>query len=203
MPSVALGAKHQDLLRAYVEVSKTEKPDWSAIATKADFPTAKYARDQYTIVKNKLVATPNGQPIDLSERQVALLKSTVEVMKATTNWEEVARVANFKTSKYARDQWTIVRNKLIATGNNATGESPSPIKSPAKGTPGKRKRSAASDNEADAVSPAETPVKKPKKDKKSSKAKVKQEPEVEPSDEQDASGDILAACLPEIDPTTN
>lgn len=64
-----------------------------------------------------------------------------------TNWEEVARVAKFKTSKYARDQWTIVRNKLIATGNNATGndasgKSPSPIKSPAKGTPGKRKRSA-------------------------------------------------------------
>lgn len=59
-----------------------------------------------------------------------------------TNWEEVARVANFKTSKYARDQWTIVRNKLIATGNKATGKSPSPIKSPAKGTPGKRKKSA-------------------------------------------------------------
>lgn len=146
----------------------------------------------------------------------------------------MASVANFKTSKYARDQWTVVRNKLTATGTDTAAKSPSPTKGPAKGTPGKRKKAsgrsifdrhnghsaqltvptAASDNEADAVSPDETPAKKPKKGKKGSKAKVKQEPEVEhepavewepdvePTDEQDASGDILAACFPEVDPTT-
>lgn len=82
MAPIALGSKHQDLLKAYIEVSKSSKPDWSSIATKADFPTAKYARDQFTIVKNKLLATSNGDPIDLSDRQVALLKSAIEVMKS-------------------------------------------------------------------------------------------------------------------------
>ena len=82
MAPIALGSKHQDLLKAYFEVSKTSTPDWSNIATKAGFQTPKYARDSFAIVKNKLLATANGAPINLSERHIALLKATLEVMKA-------------------------------------------------------------------------------------------------------------------------
>ena len=79
MAPIALGSKHQDLLKAYFEVSKTSStPDWASIAAKADFPTPKYARDSFTIVKNKLLATGTT---NLSERHMALLKATLEVMK--------------------------------------------------------------------------------------------------------------------------
>lgn len=81
MAPTNLSSKHQDLLKAYFEVSKTSNPDWTSIAINADFPSAKYARDQFTIVKNKLLATANGDPINLSDRQVALLKAAIEVMK--------------------------------------------------------------------------------------------------------------------------
>lgn len=79
MAPIALGSKHQDLLKAYFEVSKTSTPDWASIAAKADFPTPKYARDSFTIVKSKLLATGTA---NLSERHMALLKATLEVMKA-------------------------------------------------------------------------------------------------------------------------
>lgn len=48
MPPINLGSKHQDLLKAYLEVSKGDKPDWATISSKADYPSAKYARDQFT-----------------------------------------------------------------------------------------------------------------------------------------------------------
>lgn len=35
-------------------------------------------------------------------------------MPSQINWEEIAKEADMKTSKYARDQWTKVRNKLIS-----------------------------------------------------------------------------------------
>lgn len=35
--------------------------------------------------------------------------------RSQTDWDKVARVANFKTPKYARDQWTIVKYKLTGT----------------------------------------------------------------------------------------
>ena len=80
MAPIALGSKHQDLLKAYFEVSKTSStPDWASIAAKADCPTPKYARDSFTIVKSKLLATGTA---NLSERHMALLKATLEVMKA-------------------------------------------------------------------------------------------------------------------------
>jgi len=81
MAPIALGTKHQDLLKAYIEVSKTSGADWTAIATKADYPTSKYARDQWALVKSKLLATDNGTAINLADRQIALLKATIEVMK--------------------------------------------------------------------------------------------------------------------------
>jgi hypothetical protein len=81
MAPIALGPKHQDLLKAYIEVSKTSGADWTAIATKADYPTSKYARDQWALVKSKLLATDNGTTINLADRQIALLKATIEVMK--------------------------------------------------------------------------------------------------------------------------
>lgn len=35
--------------------------------------------------------------------------------QSQTDWDKVARVANFKTPKYARDQWTVIRYKLTGT----------------------------------------------------------------------------------------
>lgn len=161
MPPIALGNKHQDLLKAYFEVSKTSNPDWTSIARNADYPTPKYARDQFTIVRSKLLATANGDPINLSDRQIALLKSTIEVMKTEvrplpqivlpyndfqltrpmqTDWEKVASVANVKTSKYARDQWAIVKTKFC--GGKSTAGSGSPAKTPAKSktTPSRKRK---------------------------------------------------------------
>jgi hypothetical protein len=63
-----------------------------------------------------------------------------------TDWDAVARAANVKTSKYARDQWAIVRNKLCGGGKNKTkGDDDSPAKTPVKSkttgrTPPSRKR---------------------------------------------------------------
>ena len=156
MAPIALGPKHQDLLKAYVEVSKTSGADWTAIATKADFPTSKYARDQWALVKSKLLATDNGTPINLADRQIALLKATVEVMKtevwlhqassaplnafltdvAQTDWEKVASVANVKTSKYARDQFAIIRTKLCG-GGKAKSDTATPTATPTKAKAGK------------------------------------------------------------------
>jgi hypothetical protein len=149
MAPIALGSKHQDLLKAYFEVSKTSTPDWASIATKADFQTPKYARDSFTIVKNKLLATATSDSINLSERHIALLKATLEVMKAEvcpktcnlilsiqvadpaqTDWEKVASAANFTTSKYARDSWAILKTKLC--GGKAKSDTASPRKTPTK-----------------------------------------------------------------------
>jgi hypothetical protein len=82
MAPLTLSPKHQDLLKVYFSISKTGNPDWTVIATKADFATPKYARDQFALVKSKLLATGNGDPINLSDRQTTLLKVTVEGMKA-------------------------------------------------------------------------------------------------------------------------
>lgn len=150
MPPIALGTKHQDLLKAYIQVSKTTGADWTTIATKAGYPTSKYARDQWALVKSKLLATENGTAINLADRQIALLKTTLEVMKpevnfpqqrncalgdtlltnfVQTDWEKVAGVANVKTSKYARDQFAIIRNKLCG-GGKAKSDTASPSKTP-------------------------------------------------------------------------
>lgn len=86
MPPIALGTKHQDLLKAYIQVSKTSGADWTTIATKADYPTSKYARDQWALVKSKLLATDNGTAINLADRQIALLKATLEVMKTEVSF---------------------------------------------------------------------------------------------------------------------
>lgn len=153
MAPIALGTKHQDLLKAYIQVSKTSGADWTTIATKADYPTSKYARDQWALVKSKLLATDNGTAINLADRQIALLKATIEVMKTEvcsstsgilrfltmdlltnavqTDWEKVASVANVKTSKYARDQFAIIRNKLCG-GGKAKSDTASPSETPAK-----------------------------------------------------------------------
>jgi len=58
-----------------------------------------------------------------------------------TDWEQVAKVGNIKTSKYARDQFAIVRNRLCG-GGKAKGDTASPIKTPIK-TPTKTKASKA------------------------------------------------------------
>lgn len=54
-----------------------------------------------------------------------------------TDWNEVARVANFKTSKYARDTWTVVKNKLIGADASGGQSTPAPT-TPAKGKAGKK-----------------------------------------------------------------
>jgi hypothetical protein len=86
MAPIALGSKHQDLLKAYLEVSKSEKPDWNSIALKADFATPKYARDQFAIVKKKLLAAPNGEAIELSDSHSTLLQTVVGVLKADVRY---------------------------------------------------------------------------------------------------------------------
>lgn len=48
-----------------------------------------------------------------------------------TDWQKVASVANVKTSKYARDQFAIVRNKLCG-GGKAKSDTASPSKTPTK-----------------------------------------------------------------------
>lgn len=82
MPPIALGSKHQDLLKAYLEVSKSEKPDWTSIALQADFASAKYARDQFAIVKKKFLATPYGEPTNFSDTHLTLLQTVMRVLKA-------------------------------------------------------------------------------------------------------------------------
>lgn len=70
--------------------------------------------------------------INISDKDIELLKAVLETMKASVrercrptfqrsrlttsqiSWDEVARKANMKTSKYARDRWTVVSNKIIA-----------------------------------------------------------------------------------------
>lgn len=223
MAPIALGPKHQDLLQAYIQVSKTSGADWTTIATKADYPTSKYARDQWALVKSKLLATDNGAQINLADRQIALLEATLEVMKTEvsfrqqkhcgldntlltnavqTDWENVASVANVKTSKYARDQFAIIRNKLCGSGK-AKSDTASPSKTPTKPRgvkatqPRKRKkregqislsyyfsghdhtnRPRQTDNDDDACRPSasadETSMPKAKKNKKARKVKVEE-----------------------------
>ncbi|TKA25188.1 hypothetical protein B0A50_05886 [Salinomyces thailandicus] len=49
---------------------------------------------------------------NLTSRQIQLLSAVCEVMKANIEWTKVAKIANMKTAKYARDSWTTVREKL-------------------------------------------------------------------------------------------
>jgi len=67
------------------------------------------------------------------------------LISCQTDWEKVANVANVKTSKYARDQFAIIRNKLCG-GGKANSDTASPgKKTPTKpkatkaATPRKRK----------------------------------------------------------------
>ena len=48
-----------------------------------------------------------------------------------TDWEKVASVANVKTSKYARDQFAIIKNKLCG-GGKAKSDTAPPSKTPIK-----------------------------------------------------------------------
>ena len=48
-----------------------------------------------------------------------------------TDWEQVAKVGNIKTSKYARDQFAIVRTRLCG-GGKAKADTASPSKTPSK-----------------------------------------------------------------------
>lgn len=48
-----------------------------------------------------------------------------------TDWEKVASVANVKTSKYARDQFAIIRKKLCG-GGKAKSDTASPSRTPTK-----------------------------------------------------------------------
>ncbi|KAM0717197.1 hypothetical protein Q7P37_007049 [Cladosporium fusiforme] len=199
MAPIALSAKHQDLLKAYLEVSKSEKPDWASIADKSDYPTPKYARDTWAIVKNKLLATPNGSAIDLQERQIGLLKAVVEIMKSSVNWEEVARTAEFKTPKYARDTWAIVRNKLAAAGGDGTA---SPAKTPAKNkaskeTPSRKRKTIEDPIEDDQEAAIDSEAQEPKPKKKARKSKVKVE-EVQTGEEEE-----VTAATPKPEPKQN
>ena len=133
MAPIALGIKQQDLLKAYLEVSKSEKPDWTSIAAKANLATAKYARDSFGLAKKKILATPNGEPIDLSDVHLILLQTVIGVLKTNVDWEKVASVANFKTPKYARDSWNIVKNKLGSASAAATPTS-------SKATPSRKRK---------------------------------------------------------------
>ena len=128
MAPIALGSKHQDLPKAYLEVSKSEKPDWISIAHKAGFKTDKYARDQFAIVKKKLLAAPNGEPIELSDNHSTLLQTVVGALKADVDWDKVATVAKFKTAKYARDQWAIVRKKFGGASTASAAATPTSSK---------------------------------------------------------------------------
>ena len=133
MAPIALGIKQQDLLKAYLEVSKSEKPDWASIALKANLATAKYARDSFGLVKKKILATPNGEPIDLSDIHLTVLQTVIGALKTSVDWEKVASVANFKTPKYARDSWNIVKNKLGSASAAATPTS-------SKATPSRKRK---------------------------------------------------------------
>lgn len=117
------------------------------------------------------------------------------------NWEDVARAAEFKTPKYARDTWAIVRNKLAAAGGDGTA---SPAKTPARNKASKetpsRKRKAIEgmasfgvmredlaniwiDPIEDDQEPAVDPEPKPKKKARKSKVKVE---EVQTDEEEEA-----------------
>ncbi|KAK3715014.1 hypothetical protein LTR37_007504 [Vermiconidia calcicola] len=120
--------------------------------------------------------------INITDKQTELLKAVVEVMKADIDWDKVAELANMKTGKYARDQWAVLRKKMIGSTATKAGDkaddsdvtaAPKPT-----ATPGKRKAAAETDG-------GETPTKKKagtRKPKKTTpagdeEAKVKEEPE--------------------------
>lgn len=56
-----------------------------------------------------------------------------------TDWEKVASAANFKTPKYARDQWTIVKTKLC--GGKSSDDAASTPNTPTKRKAGKTSES--------------------------------------------------------------
>ncbi|KAM0692340.1 hypothetical protein Q7P36_008541 [Cladosporium allicinum] len=203
MAPIALGIKQQDLLKAYLEVSKSEKPDWTSIAAKANLATAKYARDSFGLAKKKILATPNGEPIDLSDVHLILLQTVIGVLKTNVDWEKVASVANFKTPKYARDSWNIVKNKLGSASAAATPTS-------SKATPSRKRKKLEADDEAGEEEPTltardDTPSKKaktpkaPKWKETQKKAAVKKvKSEVEES-EAEADADADAEAKVEVD----
>ncbi|GAB7326032.1 hypothetical protein MBLNU13_g10068t1 [Cladosporium sp. NU13] len=181
MAPIALDTKHQDLLKVYIQVPKTSGADSTTIATKADYLTSKYARDQWSLVKSKLLATDNGAVINLADRQIALLKATIEVMKTETDWEKVASVANVKTSKYARDQFAIIRNKLCG-GGKVKSDTASPSRTPTKpkatkstkATPSRKRKTSEDGASQPSASADEVSTPKAKKNKKTRKVKVEE-----------------------------
>ncbi|KAK4543572.1 hypothetical protein LTR36_005467 [Oleoguttula mirabilis] len=87
--------------------------------------------------------------VSLSERQQELLKAVCEVMKTDIDWTKVAELANMKTPKYARDQWALLRTKIVAVkkggddnSQEADGEGDTASKGSGKKNPagGKRKK---------------------------------------------------------------
>jgi hypothetical protein len=66
---------------------QNQQPRLDRHRAQADFATPKYARDQFALVKSKLLATGNGDPINLSDRQIALLKATVEGVRAEVHFQ--------------------------------------------------------------------------------------------------------------------
>ncbi|KAK5121840.1 hypothetical protein LTR85_004715 [Meristemomyces frigidus] len=117
--------------------------------------------------------------VSLSERQQELLKAVCEVMKTDIDWAKVAELANMKTPKYARDQWALLRTKIVANkkgekagddnSEEADGEDGAANGSAKKKTPGSKRKKASEDGE-------ESPA---KKKKKNTSRKGKKTPEVE------------------------
>ncbi|EMC91812.1 hypothetical protein BAUCODRAFT_38950 [Baudoinia panamericana UAMH 10762] len=161
MATINLGSRHQELLRAVIKHSSAQV-NWDTVASEANCKTPKYARDQFAIIRTKLSAVDAGV-VNLGDRHQELLRAVAKNMTAEIPWDVVAKDANCKTAKYARDQFAIVRAKLSGVD------------------PAKKKRKnddandMATDGGANADAEAETPVKRPKrtvKTKKISKPKL-------------------------------
>ncbi|KAF2482866.1 hypothetical protein BDY17DRAFT_323643 [Neohortaea acidophila] len=59
MAAVNLSARQLELLQAYITEVKGDV-DWQKVASKANFKTAKYARDTFAGIRKNLLAATNG-----------------------------------------------------------------------------------------------------------------------------------------------
>ncbi|OQO09496.1 hypothetical protein B0A48_04898 [Cryoendolithus antarcticus] len=108
MAIATLTPRHLSLLRAVAQTPN--RPNWAQIAKDADFSTAKVARDTWGMIRKKLEVKDDN--INLSPRQLDLLRVYALNISGTIDWDDVASKAGFSTKKVARDTWLIVKKKL-------------------------------------------------------------------------------------------
>ncbi|KAF2721502.1 hypothetical protein K431DRAFT_303484 [Polychaeton citri CBS 116435] len=121
-----LTSKHLELLKAIAVNSTTSSVDWAQVAKTGNFTTAKYARDSWAGVKNKLTSAPADISDEASRKEERAAKNVAQanvegkkttLRKRKANLVEVEAPSKRTKAHQAQEAYQATFDGLIAEHN--------------------------------------------------------------------------------------